>query len=147
MESVGKRKLHHTRTRLPVQLVNVQNSLLSVIKCVNRMPGPKVCWDDERNCYGLKADRTYTCGEKVTTYGGHMCVQEGQGDYVAKTGELYIDGEYDFFPEQKGRWINESDRDRTIVNVKLGRDVRATRDIEEGEWLFADYGEEYVRNY
>jgi hypothetical protein len=74
-------------------------------------------------------------------------LKELRGDYVAKSGELYIDGQYDFKLSQKGRWINESDRDRTIVNVVLGRTVRAACDIEEGQWLFADSGPEFVRDY
>ena len=147
MESVGKRESRYKRTPIRMLLEHIHNSIEAVVVCVNSVPGPIVCWDDDRRCYGLKADRAYKCGEKITTYGGYISVKEIQGDYVAKSGEVYIDGKHDFFPSQKGRWINESDRDRTVVNVKLGRDVRATCDIEAGEWLFADYGDEYVRNY
>lgn len=70
------------------------------------------------------------------------------GDYVAKaSSDLHIDGRVGFSLTAKGRWINESDRKRKIVNVELGRVVRATRNIKAGEWLFADYGEEYERDY
>ena len=113
----------------------------------NLAPGPLVEWDNDRNCYGLRADVSYARGTKVTSYGGFKSIKPLNGDYVAKSGEVYIDGEWDFWPDEKGRWINESDRLRMNVNVKIGRDVRATRDIVKGEWLFADYGDEYERNY
>lgn len=113
----------------------------------NRMPGPQVCWDCERGCYGLRSDREYKKGELVTTYWGRVSSKESHGDYVAKASEVYIDGRVDFLLSQKGRWINESDRERSIINVNLGRNVRAIRDIEEGEWIFADYGPDYVRSY
>lgn len=119
----------------------------NVIERVNAVPGPKVAWDSERGCHGLKADRHYGRGEIVTTYGGRRSIREIAGDYVARCSEEYVDARIDFRLSQKGRWINESDRDRTHVNVRLGRTIRATRTITEGEWLFTDYGNDYARTY
>lgn len=122
--------------------------LPTLIRHINQLDGPAVEWDEQRNCYGLKARQPYKSGELVTTYGGIKSVKEIRGDYVAKGGaDIYIDGRVGFKLSERGRWINESDRDRTIVNVKLGRNVRSTRDIAEGDWLFADYGPDYERNY
>lgn len=123
------------------------NNLDGVIELTNGMPGPRVSWDEERGCFGLKADKSYRKGELVTTYGGRKSCKELFGDYVAKASEIYIDGKVDFLLSQKGRWINESDRERRIVNVDLGRNVRATQEISEGEWIFADYGPDYIRTY
>lgn len=122
-------------------------SLLEMIRLCNLMSGPEVKWDVERKCYGLKAKRCYRKGEAITEYGGVKTVKPLDGDYVAKSAEVYIDGRLGFKISQKGRWINESDRDRRVVNVKIGRVVRATRDIADGEWLFADYGPQYQRTY
>jgi len=126
---------------------NDLNDIPSLVKRVNQIDGPKVEWDNERNCYGLKADRMYKKGKLVTTYGGIKYLKEVHGDYVVKANEIHIDGRFGFKLSEKGRWINESDRDRKIVNVTLGRDIRATRIIQPGEWIFADYGPDYVRNY
>lgn len=115
---------------------------------INRQPGPEVAWDHVRGCYGLRARQPYRKGQAITEYGGRRSRTELQGDYVAKaSAELYIDGQYDFKLCEKGRWINESDRDRTVVNVILGRTVRAACAIVAGEWLFADYGPDFVRDY
>ena len=92
----------------------------AVIRDVNRLDGPKVEYDLDRGCMGLRADRNYVTGELVTTYGGRHSTNEMYGDYVAKASEIHIDGAYDFLLSQKGRWINESDRDRTIV-IDLGQ--------------------------
>lgn len=139
------RKKNPTTFRVTKFHATVQPWLLC--KEANKWSGPKVAWDKQRGCYGLKADRRYKKGEKITTYGGYKSVKPMNGDYVAKSGEVYIDGFWGFFPHEKGRWINESDALRKVVNVNIARTVRATCDIEEGEWLFGDYGNEYVRNY
>lgn len=151
MESVKRRRADSFRkklgklvfTKATIELFKFEYMLVAV----NRQPGPEVAWDDDRQCYGLRARQPYRKGEAITEYGGRKSLKELRGDYVAKTGELYIDGQYDFTVSQKGRWINESDRDRAVVNVRLGRTVRAACDIAEGEWLFADYGPEYERDY
>lgn len=99
--------------------------------------------------YGLRADRDYRVGERVTTYNGHKSVKRAdqRGDYVAESGDIVIDSLFDFLPTEKGRWINESDRERSLVNVNLARTVRATQKISAGEWIFADYGDAYQRLY
>lgn len=123
----------------------------SIIELCNAHPGPVVEWDIERGCYGLKARQAYKKGKKVTEYGGLISTKPLNGDYVAKTADVYIDGHAGFLLTEKGRWINEYSGDpiqrREHANVKLGRDVRALRFIQEGEWLFADYGDEYDRAY
>ena len=119
----------------------------NVINVCNLAPGPHIAWDDVRKCYGLIADRNYCIGEKITSYGGHKTLNSVDGDYVAKASEVFINGEFDFYTTEKGRWINEYDRERSIVNVSLGRTIRAIKNIQKGEWLFADYGPEYKRTY
>ena len=130
----------------------VTDEMLNV-KCAlvweaNRCEGPIVSWDLDRHCFGLRAEKKYKKGDRVTEYGGTLFSRPIEGDYVAKaSSDLFIDGRVGFKLKQKGRWINESDRDRTKVNVKIGRIVRAIADIEEDEWLFGDYGDEYERSY
>lgn len=135
------------RTRVTLSEA-IDNVPALVARC-NEAPGPIVAWDEERHCYGLRADKDYRVGERVTTYNGHKSVKRGdqRGDYVAESGDIIIDGLFDFLPEEKGRWINESDRQRSVVNVNLARTVRATQRIFKGEWLFADYGIAYQRLY
>lgn len=151
MESVKRRRAEAVQKDLGAIVVTEammeQSPIAHAIIAVNRQPGPEVAWDSDRQCYGLRARQPYRKGDAITEYGGRRSLRELRGDYVVKSGELYIDGQYDFKVTQKGRWINESDRDRTIVNVRLGRTVRAACDIDEGAWLFADYGPEFQRNY
>jgi hypothetical protein len=118
-----------------------------LVSAVNECEGPTVVYDEERKCYGLKAEKMYLKKQLVTTYGGTLHTKERQGDYVAYGGDVYIDGLFGFKLKEKGRWINESDAERKNVNVQLGRNVRAIRDIEAGEWIFADYGPDYKRDY
>ena len=114
----------------------------------NQVEGPMVCWDPDRSCYGLRAEKKYTAGDHITTYGGKLYTKPINGDYVAKAAsDCYIDGRVGFKLKDKGRWMNESDRDRRKVNAKLGRVVRAIEDIEEDEWIFTDYGPDYERSY
>lgn len=112
---------------------------------------PLVKWDNDRNGYGLFATRDYAAGEKVTEYyGARMPVRDGtRGDYMALLGkDVMINGLYGFkLGKEQGRWINESDSSRTIVNVELGRIVRTTQAVSRGEQFFADYGDEYDRDY
>lgn len=119
----------------------------AIIDAVNQLSGPEVAWDPLRNCYGLRARQAYRPGEVITTYGGRRSLTPIRGDYVARCSELHIDGRTDFRLSEKGRWINESCRDRLIVNATLGRQVRALTPIQAGEWIFVDYGEEYQRSY
>lgn len=117
-----------------------------LVSVANELGGPVVAFDHLRG-WGLRAEKKYLKGELVTTYGGVMSLCPSEGDYVAKANEVFIDGRHGFKLKEKGRWINESDRDRTCVNVSLGRNVRAIREIKEGEWIFADYGPDYQRSY
>lgn len=134
-----------------------------VITEANNMGGPLIREDGVRG-FGLFAERDYSAGEKVTTYvkkfektfslrcngryGGVLHRKEIQGDYVALLGDgIHIDGRTGFRFEEKGRWINESDRDRSGVNVKLGRDVKTVCAVKKGEQFFADYGGDYQRDY
>lgn len=89
-----------------------------------------------------------TKGEKVTEYGGTISREEVAGPYVALMGDIHVDGFCGFrLGIQRGRWINEYNRERSYVNVELGRIVRTTRAVEKGEQFFADYGNEYERHY
>jgi len=139
-----------TQARLASYVVSAEDideRLELVVRMANALPGPRIERDPERG-YGLRADRNYVAGELVTEYGGVVGDNRVEGDYAAQA-DAYttIDGHHGFRLAQKGRWINESDAQRTSVNVKLGRRVVALRNIAEEEWLFADYGEQYVRDY
>lgn len=123
-------------------------SLFNVISDCNAVEGPIVSWDMERHCFGLRAEKKYKAGERITTYGGTRSSKPINGDYVAKAAsDCFIDGRVGFKLKEKGRWINESDRTRSKVNAKLGRNVKALTDIEEDEWIFVDYGKDYKRTY
>lgn len=131
------------------QLVVTTAMLVDVIilaEAANDLEGPVVAYDHQRG-WGLKAEKKYLKGDLVTTYGGVISAKPIEGDYVAKANEVFINGHHGFRLKEKGRWINESDRDRTNVNVSLGRNVRAIREIKQGEWIFADYGPDYQRSY
>ena len=144
MKEVRRKRV---RDEYIVRELDLQDVADLVDRC-NQTYGPLIEWDDVRGCYGLKADRSYKQGELVTTYSGAKYSHEIYGDYVTKAAsDIHIDGRVGFKLSEKGRWINESDRDRRIINVSLGRSIRATRDIEAGEWLFTDYGPDYIRNY
>jgi len=118
-----------------------------VIDEANSIGGPQIKRDEVRG-FGLFAEKDYQPNEKITEYGGVLHNREVQGDYVAFVGDgVHIDGRIGFRLDEKGRWINESDSDRSVVNVKLGRDIRALYEIKKGDQIFADYGEEYIRNY
>jgi hypothetical protein len=87
-------------------------------------------------------------GEKVTEYGGTVSTYEVAGPYVALMGDIHVDGFCGFrLGVQRGRWINEYNRERSYVNTELGRIVRTTRSVLKGEQFFADYGNEYERHY
>lgn len=129
-------------------------NLDAVVQLSNLLPGPLVLRDSDRGGgYGLAARQTYKKDELITRYGG-VVVRDPRGlirgDYVAACGksDIIIDGHWGFTLAEKGRWINESDAQRSIVNVKISRlGVYATRAIAQDEWLFADYGDEYERVY
>lgn len=130
---------------------DIQFRLADVIRLTNAIGGPRVAFDPERGCFGLFADRNYEGSSRpVTFYGGIKQHNVTDGDYAAKlgkSGSFFINGSFGFKIEEKGRWINESDSQRSCVNVELGRTVRTTALIRAGDQLFADYGPEYKRNY
>lgn len=126
----------------------IVHSHKDVVERSNLLVGPKIMHDPDRG-YGLFADRDYRKGETVTLYSGVEREKEFRGDYAAyhpPSGKT-IDGHHGFWSNHKGRWINEFDAQRTVVNVKLGFEVRALRFIRAGEQLFADYGDDYQRAY
>lgn len=130
---------------------DIQLGLANVILLVNTIEGPQVRFDPVRRCYGLFADQDYEGSSRfVTEYGGSKSHREVDGDYsakIGKAGSFFIDGAFGFKIKEKGRWINEFDAQRKFVNVELGRNVRTTVGIQAGEQFFADYGNEYIRNY
>lgn len=130
-----------------VSLEDVQYRLSTVINDCNRIGGPQVLFCSEKQCFGLFADRDYEKGERVTTYGGVITLHECCGDYAAQIGPVHVNGLYGFELQEKGRWINEFNAQRTLVNVELGRTVRTTQIVLKGQEFFGDYGDEYVRNY
>lgn len=129
---------------------DVDHDLDLLVRVCNLARGPLVVFDCDRLCFGLRADRDYNGHEVVTEYGGQVSHDfQAQGDYVAQLGntEVTIDGYCGFLVREKGRWINESDNLRTLVNVELGRRVRTIKHVKRGDWLFADYGHNYKRCY
>ena len=115
---------------------------------------PLILVDEKRGGFGLFATRDYAKGEFVTEYGGVVLSssdsqrQNNNSDYVGYLGNgICIDGHHGFRLCQRGRWINEYDGQRSVVNVKLGRNVRTTCPVKSGEQFFGDYGPEYQRSY
>jgi hypothetical protein len=140
-------KLKWSRLIVTRDLILLQEDRL--VKIINALgDGPLVRWDPERGGWGLFAEKKYEEGEKVTEYGGTISTYEVAGPYVALMGDIHVDGFCGFrLGIQRGRWINEYDRERSHVNTELGRIVRTTRTVEKGEQFFADYGNEYERHY
>ena len=117
--------------------------------------------------YGLFAERNYKKGEIITIYGGKLHYKMIQGDYVFRLCEktpLYVDGEYDFHPTEKGRWLNHGtenkkdvlggalDHSKPSANTEFDLSkkngvpicyIRALRNIFKGEEFFVDYGPLY----
>jgi len=136
----------------PDEVVPGSPQLERLVAACNRLGGaPLVLWDPKRGGYGLFAERDYAVGEKVTEYGGipYPASTNRTGDYVALMGkDTLVDGRYGFrLGQEQGRWINESDAQRSIVNVELGRVVRVIRPVAEGEQFFGDYGPDYDRSH
>lgn len=118
-----------------------------IIERLNNEGGPYIVRDFHRG-HGLIAHHPFKKGEVITNYGGQLTTKPISGDYVAYLGNgVYTDASEEFHWRNKGRWINEYDKERSQVNVILGRCVRAARDIREGEYLYADYGPDYQRDY
>lgn len=133
---------------------DVKTRLLQIVQEANwlvhghAVTDPLILPDRERGGYGLFATRDYRAGEVVTEYGGTTSSALQKGDYVGYLGDgVCIDGHHGFRLCQRGRWINEYNGERSMVNVTIGRQVRTTRPVKCGEQFFGDYGPEYQRNY
>lgn len=125
----------------------VINEKERLVDAINVFKGPKVQKDRVRG-YGLFADRDYEAGEIITRFGGRVIYGGNiSGDYVAKCSEFYIDGFDGFRLSERGRWINEFDRERSFVNCSLGREIRAIVPVKKGEQFFCNYGNDYARKY
>lgn len=122
--------------------------LQHIIALANLVDGPIILPSPGRG-HGLFAERDYRKGERITQYGGTVShAATAAGDYVGYLGDgVYVDGAAGYTLAQKGRWVNESDRDRSVVNATLSRDIRASTFIASGQEIFVDYGSEYKRNY
>ena len=160
MEEINLTVLAHRDRRISRQLLislqkyivtleDITNRITEVIFLSNVLGGPQIMKDPVRG-WGLFADKDYKSGKNITCYGGIRVPRDSEGDYVAATGtgRPFIDGKYGFnIYTERGRWINESDATRSIVNVILGERVVVVKDVKKGEQLFADYGDEYERSY
>ena len=117
--------------------------------------------------FGLFADKNYKKKDVITIYGGKLHYNVVDGEYVFRLQEdppIYVDGEVDFHPTEKGRWINHGYDETNISNdenmapiYKLANTefhisqkngfpicyIRALRNIKKGEELFVDYGPLY----
>ncbi len=132
-----------------VTLEDVNDRIEKIIHTSNSLGGPQIKKDPIRG-WGLFAEKDYHAGRNVTQYGGVKVPRGSEGDYMAATGtgRPFINGEYGFnIYTERGRWINESDAKRSIVNVILGERVLVIKDVKKGEQFFADYGDDYERDY
>ena len=118
--------------------------------------------------FGLFADKNYKKKDIITSYGGRLYYKKVQGDYAFKLSDdpiIYIDGECDFHPSEKGRWLNHGyeeqpskllcgalDPSKPKANTEfyIGKKknmpicyIRALRNILKGEELYVDYGPLY----
>lgn len=142
---------------------NIYLSLLG-----NKYGGPIISKSTISNVgFGLFADRNYKKNELVTIYGGKLHYKVVDGEYVFRLQEyppIYVDGEFDFHPSEKGRWINHGYCENNITNDEIMAPiykianvefhisrkngfpicyVRALRHIKQGEEFFVDYGPLY----
>ena len=67
-----KRKRSADDYLVTTQMLQGDGGLQRVISDVNAMDGPEVCADPERGGWGLRARRSYTVGQRLTTYGGKI---------------------------------------------------------------------------
>ena len=108
---------------------------------------------------GLYALSAFENGATITFYGGIRMSENiylsntsifppGLDAYLLETPYMFIDGRTNFrLAVELGRWITHSKNRANCKFVVDGEDgtvsVRATRDIEEGEELFLNYGNNY----
>jgi hypothetical protein len=117
--------------------------------------------------FGLFAEKNYKQYDLITIYGGKLYYESIDGEYVFRLREnppLYVNGEVDFHPSEKGRWINHGYEQKNItanetmaptyklantefhLSTKKGFPIchiRALKNIKKGEELFVDYGPLY----
>lgn len=90
-------------------------------KLGNTHIGPKIKKSTIKDIgFGLFADRNYKKNEKITTYGGKLEYRKIDGEYafmLCADPPLYIDGETDFHPSEKGRWINHGNKSNTNTST------------------------------
>lgn len=139
---------------------DMRDLLDAVVETVNRTPGPRLAKVEGKG-YGLFAEKSYKAGEVVTVYGGKWVAPGVTGPYVIEFApNRIINGAYGFYPDEKGRWINDPQTRRSqtpdelmaLENVNVLRNGRtvymiATRPIDEGEELLWYYGEDYDRDW
>lgn len=143
-----------------------KNNYLSIMG--NMVGGPKIAKSTIRDVgFGLFAERTYKKNEIITIYGGKLHYNVVDGEYVFRLQEnppIYVDGESDFHPTEKGRWINHgydesniTENENMAPTYKIANTefhisnkngfpicyIRALRKINKGEELFVDYGPLY----
>ena len=148
------------------KFTNKRNNELA--KLGNLIGGPIIKMSNIKGVgYGLFADRNYHKKEIITTYGGKLCYGKTHGDYVFKLSDnplIYVDGEYDFHPSEKGRWLNHGSEEQTNMlggamdptkpkantEFYIGKKnnmpicyIRALNNILKGEELYVDYGPLY----
>jgi SET domain-containing protein len=134
----------------------------------NSVGGPQIKMSNIKGVgYGLFADKNYKKKDLVTSYGGSLHYKKIHGDYAFRLSEdplIYVDGECDFHPSEKGRWLNHGSEDqkdllggaidprkpKANTEFYIGNKnrmpicyIRALTNILKGEELYVDYGPLY----
>lgn len=148
------------------KFMNKKNKRLAELG--NSLGGPRIKISKLKGVgYGLFADKNYIKTQNITIYGGRLHYKKTHGDYAFRLSEdplIYVDGEYDFHPSEKGRWLNHGSEDQKDLlggaidpnkpkaNAEFFIDeknnmpicyIRAMRNILKGEELYVDYGPLY----
>jgi hypothetical protein len=91
---------------------NKKNTNLA--KLGNTVDGPVIKKSTIKDIgFGLFADKNYKRNEKITVYGGKIEYNKIDGEYVfmlCADPPVYINGDTDFHPSEKGRWINHGNK-------------------------------------
>lgn len=97
---------------------------IEMAKLGNAQPGPKIKKSTIKDIgFGLFADKDYKKNEKITVYGGKLEYEKIDGEYVfmlCADPPVYINGENDFHPSEKGRWINHGNKQSSIKTSSTG---------------------------
>lgn len=111
---------------------NKQNTQLA--KIGNTVAGPVIKKSTIKDIgFGLFADKDYKKNEKITVYGGKLEYKKIDGEYVfmlCADPPVYINGETDFHPSEKGRWINHGNKMKES-NTKDATNVKSTNKSAE----------------